>query len=151
MPPRLPSPSASSANKGIIITCLAFLLFVLFYTQSAMYPPDETTTQPILPSPCQDCPLSKPRPPRIPLHLPNARPMVAKRKFTSDAIEQVVQRVTAVMADRDLAALFRNCYPNTLDTTIAWFHDDRANDYKRPRSFIVTGDSKLSNVDIKGL
>ncbi|KAG2186485.1 hypothetical protein INT44_002707 [Umbelopsis vinacea] len=105
-----------------------------------MYPPDETTTQPILPPPCQDCPLSKPRPPRIPLHLPNARPMVAKRKFTSDAIEQVVQRVTAVMADRDLAALFRNCYPNTLDTTVAWFHDDHANDYKRPRSFIVTGD-----------
>ncbi|KAJ2955337.1 hypothetical protein NQZ79_g8650 [Umbelopsis isabellina] len=103
--------------------------------------PSRDIEQPVLPPPpCQDCPLTKPRPPDIPLDLPNARPLVAKRKFTSQAIEDVIERVTALMKDKDLATLFRNCYPNTLDTTIAWFHDDKANGYKRPRSFVVTGD-----------
>lgn len=143
MPTPLHSSTASGANKTIIIACLTFLLFVLFYSQSAMYPPGESHP-PIHPPPCHDCTLTKPRPPRTPLHLPNARPLVAKRKFTSSAIEDVIDRVTALMVDRDLATLFRNCYPNTLDTTIAWFHDDHLNDFARPRSFIVTGDSKYS-------
>lgn len=141
MPPPLQSSNASGANKSILIACLTFLLFLLFYSQSAMFP-SRDTRQPILTPPCQDCTLTKPRPPRIPLHLPNARPLVAKRKFTSSAIEQVIDRVTALMVDKDLATLFRNCYPNTLDTTIAWFHEDHLNNYQRPRSFIVTGDSK---------
>jgi hypothetical protein len=143
MPSPLHSSSINGANKTILTVCIVFLIFVLFYSQSAMFP-SRDIEQPVLPPPpCQDCPLTKPRPPDAPLDLPNARPLVAKRKFTSQAIEDVIERVTALMKDKDLATLFRNCYPNTLDTTIAWFHDDKANGYKRPRSFIVTGDSKL--------
>jgi len=40
------------------------------------------------------------------------------------------------MADKDLARLFENCFPNTLDTTIRWHKADP----KYPQSFIITGD-----------
>jgi len=40
------------------------------------------------------------------------------------------------MADKDLARLFENCFPNTLDTTVRWHLPDP----KHPQSFIITGD-----------
>ncbi|KAG9297479.1 hypothetical protein G9A89_020881 [Geosiphon pyriformis] len=69
-----------------------------------------------------------------PLQLPYARPKV--RKFTSDAIEAVIEDYTKRMKDKDLARMFENCFPNTLDTTIAWNKADE----DEPRTFIVTGD-----------
>ncbi|KAL1923886.1 uncharacterized protein VTP21DRAFT_6921 [Calcarisporiella thermophila] len=71
-----------------------------------------------------------------PLKLPNARPPRGKRKFSSDAIEKVIANMTKRMADKDLAMMFQNCFPNTLDTTIAW-HKDSGN---VPLTFVITGD-----------
>src|SRR3546814_14008359 len=46
------------------------------------------------------------------------RPAPGKRNFTSPAIEAEIKRVKAAIADPELAWLFEDCYPNTLDTTV---------------------------------
>jgi uncharacterized protein len=63
------------------------------------------------------------------------RPAVAKRRFVSPAVETAIQTVRAKIADPELAWLFENCYPNTLDTTV-----DFDNSGEHPDSFIITGD-----------
>ena len=73
-----------------------------------------------------------------PLNLPYQRPTEQCRTFTSPAVEKVIDDVTSRMTDKDMAQLFRNAFPNTLDTTIKW-HDDGSSSGK-PQSFIVTGD-----------
>jgi len=63
------------------------------------------------------------------------RPPLAKRKFTSKAVEQVIARTKAKIADPELAWLFENCYPNTLDTTV-----ELGTLRGKPDTFVVTGD-----------
>jgi meiotically up-regulated gene 157 (Mug157) protein len=63
------------------------------------------------------------------------RPPADKRKFTSDAVEQMIQRVKATIKDPELAWIFENCYPNTLDTTVDFSLVDG-----QPDTFIITGD-----------
>ena len=63
------------------------------------------------------------------------RPPPAKRLFTSAAVERQLAQTTAKIGDPELAWLFGNCYPNTLDTTV---HLDTLDG--RPDTFIVTGD-----------
>lgn len=46
------------------------------------------------------------------------RPEVAKRTFTSEAVEKLIAEVKAKIADKEVAWMFENCYPNTLDTTV---------------------------------
>lgn len=90
--------------------------------------------------------------------------MTACRTFTSSAVEKVIDDVTHRMIDKDLAMLFQNAFPNTLDTTVRWHVDgtekrspsqqlllqkhgggQHGNSRQRsrwegPQSFIVTGD-----------
>ncbi|KAL4950212.1 hypothetical protein BDW69DRAFT_187587 [Aspergillus filifer] len=85
-----------------------------------------------------------------PLNLPFQRPAVECRTFNSSVVEQVIDDVTSRMVDKDLAQLFRNAFPNTLDTTIRWHTDGtpaatrkgkRADEqWNGPQTFIVTGD-----------
>ncbi|HLP16958.1 MAG TPA: glycoside hydrolase family 125 protein [Bacteroidota bacterium] len=63
------------------------------------------------------------------------RPQSDQRKFTSRAVEEMISAVTACMADQDLAILFENCFPNTLDTTVHASVKDG-----KPDAFVVTGD-----------
>ena len=63
------------------------------------------------------------------------RPPQAERCFTSPAVEEVIQRVKADIADPELAWMFENCYPNTLDTTVQLGQRDG-----KPDTFIITGD-----------
>ena len=58
-----------------------------------------------------------------------------KRKFHSDAVEQLINEVKGAISDPKLAWIFENCYPNTLDTTI-----DFGTKSGKPDSFIITGD-----------
>ncbi|MDQ6645614.1 MAG: metal-independent alpha-mannosidase, partial [Pseudomonadota bacterium] len=44
------------------------------------------------------------------------RPPLAQRKFTSAAVEAQIARTKTAIGDPELAWLFENCYPNTLDT-----------------------------------
>ncbi|CAB4464167.1 unnamed protein product [Rhizophagus irregularis] len=53
---------------------------------------------------------------------PFVRPKESERKFVSPVIEKVIKDITSNMKDKDLARLFENCWPNTLDTTVAWFN-----------------------------
>jgi meiotically up-regulated gene 157 (Mug157) protein len=63
------------------------------------------------------------------------RPPPGARKFSSPAVEVEIARVTARIDDRQLAWLFTNCYPNTLDTTVSLGTLDG-----KPDSFVITGD-----------
>ncbi len=63
------------------------------------------------------------------------RPHLSERKFTSDAVESTIQKVKKDIADDELAWLFENCFPNTLDTTVNYKEVDG-----KPDTFVITGD-----------
>ena len=63
------------------------------------------------------------------------RPPLAERKFTSKAAEQEIEQVQRMIADPELAWLFSNCYPNTLDTTVDF---EMING--KPDTYVITGD-----------
>lgn len=65
----------------------------------------------------------------------NQRPMPADRKFVSLAVEAKIKAVKAAIKDPELAWLFENCYPNTLDTTVNYSEIDG-----KPDTFVITGD-----------
>src|SRR5258708_5766814 len=49
---------------------------------------------------------------------PSKRPHPSDRKFQSAAVEAFILETTRQIADPELAAMFTNCFPNTLDTTV---------------------------------
>src|ERR1041385_6415713 len=57
------------------------------------------------------------------------------RRFTSTAVEDKIMKVKAAIADPEIAWLFENCYPNTLDTTVKFNDKDG-----KPDTFVITGD-----------
>jgi meiotically up-regulated gene 157 (Mug157) protein len=63
------------------------------------------------------------------------RPKLADRKFTSKAVEAIIQKVKKDIKDPELAWLFENCYPNTLDTTVNYSEAGG-----KPDTFVITGD-----------
>lgn len=63
------------------------------------------------------------------------RPSLSERTFTSEAVEKTINEVKASISDPELAWIFENCYPNTLDTTVDYEIIDG-----KPDSFIITGD-----------
>ncbi|MEO6911701.1 MAG: glycoside hydrolase family 125 protein, partial [Edaphobacter sp.] len=63
------------------------------------------------------------------------RPIPSKRNFVSPAIEAAIVRTKKRIADPQLAAIFENCFPNTLDTTV---FPTTLNG--KPDTFVVTGD-----------
>lgn len=63
------------------------------------------------------------------------RPSKSERRFTSKAVEAEIARVKKKIADPELAWLFENCYPNTLDTTVTLGEVDG-----KPDTFVITGD-----------
>jgi uncharacterized protein len=63
------------------------------------------------------------------------RPVKAKRKFVSAAVESTIARVKPQIADPELAWLFENCFPNTLDTTVQFQMVGG-----KPDTFVITGD-----------
>src|SRR6478609_8857032 len=63
------------------------------------------------------------------------RPPLAQRKFTSKAIEDAIVRIKKQIADAELAWLFENCFPNTLDTTVDFEIVDG-----KPDTYVITGD-----------
>lgn len=67
--------------------------------------------------------------------MPSNRPAPEKRNFTSAAVEEKITEITSKMKDKDLAFLFENCFPNTLDTTVQYKMVDGKHD-----TFVITGD-----------
>jgi uncharacterized protein len=67
--------------------------------------------------------------------LVSKRPPVGERKFVSKAVEQKISEVKTKITDPELAWMFENCFPNTLDTTV------KASEvHGRPDTFVITGD-----------
>jgi meiotically up-regulated gene 157 (Mug157) protein len=67
--------------------------------------------------------------------LPTVRPALSQRKFVSEAVEAKITEVKRAIVDPELAWLFENCFPNTLDTTVTFGVRDN-----RPDTLVVTGD-----------
>ncbi len=63
------------------------------------------------------------------------RPPVKERTFVSQGVDQTIRTVKAGIKDPELAWMFENCYPNTLDTTVDYEVIDG-----KPDTFIITGD-----------
>ncbi|KAK0616535.1 hypothetical protein B0T14DRAFT_538433 [Immersiella caudata] len=66
------------------------------------------------------------------------RPPMECRTVVSDIMDSLIANVTAEISDPDLARLFENAYPNTLDTAIKW--TGFANWTVDRLAFVVTGD-----------
>jgi meiotically up-regulated gene 157 (Mug157) protein len=59
----------------------------------------------------------------------------AKRKFKSPAVEKTIAQVQSSIGNKEIAWMFGNCFPNTLDTTVDF---EVVNG--RPDTYVITGD-----------
>ncbi|HEV2452910.1 MAG TPA: glycoside hydrolase family 125 protein, partial [Verrucomicrobiae bacterium] len=59
----------------------------------------------------------------------------SQRKFRSPAVEKAIRDVQASIGNKELAWMFGNCFPNTLDTTVDFQMVDG-----KPDTYVITGD-----------
>lgn len=59
----------------------------------------------------------------------------AKRKFKSKAVERVITEIKSKIGNKEIAWMFENCFPNTLDTTVDFEMIDG-----KPDTYVITGD-----------
>jgi hypothetical protein len=66
---------------------------------------------------------------------PSKRPEPSARKFQSESVEAFLAETSKQIADPELAAMFTNCFPNTLDTTV------EVGEFEgKPDTAVITGD-----------
>ncbi len=63
------------------------------------------------------------------------RPNQEDRRFCSKAVEEIITEVKSEIKDEELAWIFENAYPNTLDTTV--YYEERED---QPDTYVITGD-----------
>lgn len=66
---------------------------------------------------------------------PTVRIPEGDRNFRSKAVERVIAEVKKNMGNKEMAWLFENCFPNTLDTTVDFDIIDG-----KPDTYVITGD-----------
>ena len=66
---------------------------------------------------------------------PVVRTIKGKRNFQSESIEKAIVEFTKNVKDKELAWLFNNCFPNTLDTTVTFSVKNG-----KPDTYVITGD-----------
>jgi meiotically up-regulated gene 157 (Mug157) protein len=66
---------------------------------------------------------------------PVVRKPLAERHFSSVAVENAIKEFSSKVKNQELAWLFENCFPNTLDTTV--YHEMKDG---RPDTYVITGD-----------
>ncbi len=59
----------------------------------------------------------------------------SKRKFKSVAVETTIAKIQSSIGNKEIAWMFGNCFPNTLDTTVDF---DVVNG--KPDTYVITGD-----------
>ena len=69
------------------------------------------------------------------LPFPVVRVPTDKRKFNSGAVEKTIEQIQGSVRNKELAWMFGNCFPNTLDTTVDFEMVDG-----RPDTYVITGD-----------
>lgn len=63
------------------------------------------------------------------------RPTLAERRFTSEAVEAAIIKMKTLLPNKELAWMFENCFPNTLDTTVFFEMHNSV-----PDTYVITGD-----------
>lgn len=63
------------------------------------------------------------------------RPNLEQRKFTSVAVENSIKTIKKSIGDKELAWMFENCFPNTLDTTVKFYQKNN-----KFYTYVITGD-----------
>jgi Uncharacterized conserved protein len=71
----------------------------------------------------------------VPFTGTSGRPAPPERQFHSAAVERTIVEMRLAIGSGELAGLFENCFPNTLDTTV--FPGSVAG---KPDTFVITGD-----------
>ena len=66
---------------------------------------------------------------------PSVRIAASQRKFKSASVEAIIQEVKKNIKNQEMAWLFENCFPNTLDTTVDF---EMLNN--KPDTYVITGD-----------
>ncbi len=66
---------------------------------------------------------------------PTVRIPEGRRKFKSPAVEKTIAQVQSSIGNKEIAWMFGNCFPNTLDTTVDFEVVDG-----RPDTYVITGD-----------
>ncbi len=66
---------------------------------------------------------------------PVVRVPLEKRNFTSETVEAAIAKFKSSVKNPELAWLFENCFPNTLDTTV--FYEEKNG---VPDTYVITGD-----------
>jgi len=68
-------------------------------------------------------------------NFPQVRVPASERNFSSPVIESTIQQMQQTIADKELAWMFGNCFPNTIDRTVKFGTKDGKYD-----TFVITGD-----------
>lgn len=71
----------------------------------------------------------------LPAGFPVVRPPLPARRFQSKAVEKAITTFKRKVKNQELAWLFENCFPNTLDTTVSFQTTEG-----RPDTYVITGD-----------
>lgn len=66
---------------------------------------------------------------------PVVRVAADKRHFTSRSVENAIKTFQSKVKNKELAWLFNNCFPNTLDTTVYYSEKNG-----KPYTYVITGD-----------
>lgn len=66
---------------------------------------------------------------------PTVRTPLASRHFSSKAVESAITEFSAKVKNKEMAWLFNNCFPNTLDTTVTYTENGG-----KPDTYVITGD-----------
>lgn len=66
---------------------------------------------------------------------PIVRVKESERKFKSPAVEKIIAEIKKNTSNKEIAWLFENCFPNTLDTTVDFEYING-----KPDTFVITGD-----------
>ncbi|MES2652797.1 MAG: glycoside hydrolase family 125 protein [Bacteroidota bacterium] len=66
---------------------------------------------------------------------PVVRVAIAKRHFQSKAVDAAIKTFQSKIKNEELAWLFENCFPNTLDTTV--YYTEKSG---KPDTYVITGD-----------
>jgi meiotically up-regulated gene 157 (Mug157) protein len=77
--------------------------------------------------------------PYLPAQSSNSFPVVrtreTQRKFKSKSVEDIIGEIKKNIGNKEIAWMFENCFPNTLDTTVDFEMIDG-----RPDTYVITGD-----------
>jgi meiotically up-regulated gene 157 (Mug157) protein len=73
--------------------------------------------------------------------LPNQRPDYEKRTYHSSAIDNMIDSLKPLFLSEDVATIFANALPNTLDTTVSYSTPNPSQvSHGELDSFVITGD-----------